>query len=181
MNYTISIILLVVSFFLSVFYTNPLFADIDYLSKQNAGLSKYLEDSRGLTDVFLNKEEQYKNISMDDIEKLNKILPDNIDNVNLIIDIDNIASKYRLKIKNIDIKAEKPGEFNLGDANKSYGTAVLRFSLSAPYETFKEFMRDLENSLRLVDISSLSISAAGDTGLNEYSVELKTYWLKNTI
>ena len=180
MNYTISIILIVVSFFLSVFYTSPLFEELNVLSAEKASLDKSLGDSKGLRTTLAEKEVLYNNLSEDDKTRLNKLLPDSIDNVKLIIDIDNIASKYNLKLRNIDIKADKPGEFTGDNVNKDYGTAKLRFSVTAPYDNFKLFLNDLEDSLRLVDISSLTFNS-GEKNLNDYNIELKTYWLKETI
>lgn len=180
MNYTISIILITISFFLSVFYTSPLLGELDILSIEKASLNASLGDSKGLRTTVAEKEVLYNNLSEDDKVKLNKLLPNSIDNVKLIIDIDNIASLYNLKLRNIDIKADAPGEFSGDSFNNPYGTAMLRFSVSAPYESFKSFLTDLEDSLRLVDISSLTFTS-GDKDINEYNIELKTYWLKETI
>lgn len=180
MNYTISIVLIAISFFLSVFYTSPLFGDINIVSAEKDSLNKSLGDSKGLRTIVAEKEALYNNLKdTDGFNKINKLLPDSIDNVKLIIDIDDIASKYNFKIKNIDIKVEQPGDLG-GDVNKAYGTAMLRFSVSAPYDSFKLFLKDLEDSSRLVDISSLTFSA-GDKSVDEYNIELKTYWLKETI
>lgn len=180
MNYTISIILIAISLFLSIFYTKPLFGELDVLASEKESLNKALGDSKGLVTTVAEKEILYNNLSEDGRIKLNKLLPDSIDNVKLIIDIDSIASKYNLKIRNIDINTNTQGEFGGGDLNKPYGIATLRFSVTAPYDSFKLFLNDLEDSLRLVDVASLSFNA-GDKNLNEYKVELKTYWLKETI
>lgn len=180
MNYTLSIILVIISFFLSVFYSKPLFGEINVLSTEKTSLDKALNDSKGLVKTVSDKEVLYNNLSEEGKSRLNKLLPDSIDNVKLIIDIDNIASKYRLKIRNIDIKTGATGEFGGSDLNKPYGIASLRFSVTAPYDSFKLFLNDLEDSLRLVDITSLSFNS-GDKNLNEYKIELKTYWLKETI
>jgi Tfp pilus assembly protein PilO len=114
-----------------------------------------------------------------DLEKLEKLLPDNIDNIKLVIDMNRIAQNHTLTLKNIRletaVKSDTPDK--LGQDNKKYGTVGLTFSVSSSYENFQNFLADLERSLRLVDITELSVTS-NDTGVYDFSVGMKTYWLK---
>lgn len=180
MNNTLSVILITISLLASIFYTRPLFDEITALGEEKASLDGFLNDSKNLRNILAEKESAYNNLDSARVEDLNILLPDNINNIKLIKDIDDIAKKHNMKMRNIDIKAERAGEFNEASVGRSYGVATIRFSVSTNYDSFKIFMTDLENSLRLVDITSLSFNA-GDKGLDEYNVELKTYWLKEVI
>lgn len=180
MNYTISGVLLIISLALSIFYTRPLFADISTLGEEKAALNQSLEDSKDLSLKMAEKEGIYNSLDMDKVDKLNILLPDSINNIKLIKDIDDIALTHNMKMRNIDIKAEKSGEYNEESAGRNYGVATLRFTVSSTYEAFKTFMTDLENSLRLVDMTSLTFNS-GEKDLMEFNVELKTYWLKESI
>lgn len=177
MNYTISLIFIVISLFLSIFYTRPLFNEIGVLSDEKASLDGFLNDSKNLSRVLAEKESAYNNMDTSMVEKINTLLPSSINNIKLIKDIDDIATKHNIKLRNIDIRIERPGQESF---ERNYGVAVLRFSASAGYDSFKLFMTDLENSLRLVDMTALSFTA-GDKDFYDYNVELKTYWLKDTI
>lgn len=179
MNNIIALFLIAFSIFLSVWYTKPMMDDVSMLRTENASLNASLGEIKDLSNVMAEKENTYNSFTDDEKAKVNKLLPDSIDNVKLIIDIDDIAQKYRMKIRNIDLKAENAGAEG-EEAVQSYGTAMLRFSVTAPYDRFKLFMADLEDSLRLVDVSSLSFDAS-DKDQNEFNVELKTYWLKESI
>ena len=53
----------------------------------------------------------------------------------------------------------------------------MSFKVSAPYENFVKFMKDLEQSLRIVDVTALSFKANANN-IYDYSVSIKTYWLK---
>jgi hypothetical protein len=54
---------------------------------------------------------------------------------------------------------------------------VLTFTTVLSYKDFVSFLRDLETSLRLVDVVGLSFtSTKGD--LYDFSVSIRTYWLK---
>ncbi len=127
------------------------------------------------------------NISESDNIRLAKILPDNVDNVRLIIDVkDNIAARHGLFLKGI--KTSSPTDVaqnsseNRGVAEaiaNGYGTVSLSFSVTTNYQTFLDFMQDLEASLRIMDISKLNVIASeGGNGSYDFNVEVKTYWLK---
>jgi Tfp pilus assembly protein PilO len=114
------------------------------------------------------------------LARLEKLLPDNIDNIKLVIELQNIAQKPengRLVLRNIKLDTSPVTDKKLGADNNKYGTVGLSFSVTASYPNFQNFLTDLESSLRLVDIVDLSVNST-DTGLYDFSVNLKTYWLK---
>ena len=182
MRYITPIILVCVAIFVTLFYTKPAMDSTTSLSLQNTSLNKQLDSSRKSQSTIDEKASKYKSFSTDEIAKLEKILPDNIDNVKLIMDIDEIAASHGLNIRNVDLKIEdvNANQNQEQQEPKPYGTAKLSFSVTSPYDRFVSFFGDLEDSLRLVDVSALSFSA-GDKDLYEFNFEVKTYWLKNTI
>ncbi|MEK7192734.1 MAG: hypothetical protein AAB682_01220, partial [Patescibacteria group bacterium] len=86
--------------------------------------------------------------------------------------VDNIAARYGMQLKNVHFKTE--GTIPEG---KDYGTVTFGFSVQGSYSTLKTFLADLERSLRLVDLTSLSFNS-GEKDLYEYTIELTTYWSK---
>ncbi len=117
-------------------------------------------------------------INPDSLSKLEKLLPNNIDNIKLVIDMNQIAKNHTLTLKNIKLNTSlKTDATKLGEDNSKYGTVGLSFSVSSSYDNFQNFLNDLEKSLRLVEITDLSV-AGNDTGIYDFTVGLKTYWLK---
>jgi hypothetical protein len=53
----------------------------------------------------------------------------------------------------------------------------VSFNVTAPYQQFISFMQDLEASLRVMDLTHLTVSA-NDTGTYDFGVQLTTYWLR---
>lgn len=121
--------------------------------------------------------EKNNNLSGNDLERLKKLLPDHIDNARLIIDIDGIASRYGLNIRNISINNDAGSQGALGPDNNPYGTLTLKFNVIASYEKFRSFLKDLEESLRVIDIAGISFTST-ETGSYDYTVTVKTYWIK---
>lgn len=120
------------------------------------------------------------NLSNNDLERLKKLLPDHIDNVRLIIDIDGIASKYGLNIRDIKINSGNNNTNNSGSlspGNSPYGTLTLKFKTVAPYDRFRSFINDMQKSLRVIDIVGISFDST-DNGYYDYGVTIKTYWIK---
>ncbi len=138
-----------------------------------------LENSNNLITERNRLVEKNNNFSSNDLERLKKLLPDHIDNVRLIIDIDNIASRYGLGIKNIKVNNESDTNLSgkLGPNNSPFGTFTMKFKIVASYDSFRSFINDLQESLRIVDISNVSFEAT-ESGYYDYEVTIKTYWIK---
>lgn len=164
----------------------------------NAQYKDAIKNSEELVKVRDSVLDDYNKISPQDRKRLDKLIPNNVDNVRLIIDIGGIANKHGLTIKNVRTSAGKdsagssgagqqsssgpssnpqlPGEF-VSDSSGGYNTVTFSFDTSASYQTFLLFLKDLEVSLRILEISKISLKA-NDTGIYDYGVELKTFWLK---
>jgi len=156
-------------------------------------LAKQLREKR---DILRDK---YNQISNDEKLELQKLLPDTVDNVRLIIDINNIAKKYGILIQDIAVASDDDeiddrtgkiqsldSEFEgiIDDVNIEYadtskiGVISFSFSATAQYTVFLEFLKDLEEALRIVDIRSLEIERDSENIFYTYRVNLDTYWLK---
>ncbi len=186
-----ALILIVLAIGIFFTFTRGKLAELKSIQAVNKDYQKAIDNSAELVKVRDSVLKSYNDISETDRDRLNKIVPDNVDNVRLIIDVkDDIAARHGLLLKNIKTAspdaATTQGTAQAGAAPDSaagmstgekYGVVTLSFSVSTSYETFVNFLKDLEASLRIMDISRLSI-AAGDKGTYDFSVDIKTYWLK---
>ena len=168
------------------FYLQPTYGEIGKAREEVAHLEATLESAQEIQlerDRLVSK---YKAIPAADLERLEKILPDHADNVRLILEIDTIAKSYGMTLDDLNIAktdqtaaSSNPGG-NTGES--PVGTITFSFRTSSSYETFLQFMQDLEHSLRVVDITTLSIVPGGREGaksINDYytfSVTLQAYW-----
>jgi Tfp pilus assembly protein PilO len=136
-----------------------------------------------LRDSVLN---QYNAISDTDKARLDKLVPDNIDNVRLIIDISGIAGRHGLTAAGIttsaDTNAAKASIPTQSTQNSVAGsgnlsTVTVTFNVTTTYTNFIAFLQDLERSLRILDVNSITLSTSAN-GVYTYGVTLNTYWLK---
>jgi Tfp pilus assembly protein PilO len=155
------------------------------LLSERSDLNTALSSSDTLREASKSLVEKYNNLSESERTGVDKLLPDRIDNVQLVIDINSIASKYGMTIKNIKIGTE--GDIQTTrtasrTTTKRATTALnkaadISFTVTGSYNQLRNFLTDLGRSLRLVDVTGLSFTA-GDSDLYQFNVEVKTYWLE---
>ena len=176
-RYLIPLILIVVAFGLFFGFTRDTIDSIYAAQAKISELDQALSNDKDLRKIRAQKLDVYNSFSNADLDRINKLLPDSIDNVRLIIDIDNLASKYGMSVKNAKIKTDASAPDVVGRNGKKYGSVVLSFSTTGAYNDLRLFLRDLETSLRLVDVTGLSFNSS-DKDSQEFAFELRTYWLK---
>ncbi len=191
MRFIFPIILIVASIASFVLFTNPTYSEIKKLNVDAASYSSALDNSLKLQKVRDALSSKFHAFPQDSLDRLSKLLPDSVNNITLIIDIQRIAQGYGMTINNVKFDAPTaatsadqfagatPGA--IAEAAKEYGTFNLEFSTEASYGNFLKFIGDLEKSLRVVDISSVTFSSSDTNVLNsyKYNIKIKTYWLKN--
>lgn len=140
---------------------------------------------------------QYNNISKTDLDNIQALLPDSVDNIRLIIQLDSLATKNGLSsLRNVDYSADQVVAGSTAGAAKTdtsadpatarrpYGEFVMSFQTSGQYSNFLSFLSDLEQNLRLVDVTDIEFTPNTSTGTTSaasgimYKVTIKTYWLK---
>lgn len=175
-------------------FVNPLYNDINTLKSELSAYNEALNNSKKLEterDKLVNK---YKSITPENLKKLDKLLPDGVDNIILILEIEKIALAYGMELNNIrydTFTKNKVTDTNNNataikatvEDNKPYGSWDLEFSVEGSYDDYLSFLSDLENNLRIVDISSVQFSSANtkESGADiyQYSFKIRTYWLKD--
>jgi Tfp pilus assembly protein PilO len=164
---------------LFVLYTNPSYQKSKAIAAEVSAYDNALTKSKELLAARDKLNSKRNTFPADGVAKLSKVLPDNVDNIRLVIDINNIASKHNLSIKNAGIGTvsdtkKSSATLASGAPGGAVGSVETSFSVSASYDDMLAFLADLERSLRIIDIQSLSFSA-GDTA--DYSIGIRTYWL----
>lgn len=128
----------------------------------------------------------YNSIPKADLDNLKTLLPDSVNNIRLIIQINSLATKNGLSLlRNVDYQAaiqDPTTQDNPDIVKRPYGEFSISFQTSGQYKNFLAFLSDLEQNLRLVDVTKVEFSATDQTqalaGSTTFKVTLKTYWLK---
>jgi hypothetical protein len=93
-----------------------------------------------------------------------------------------VASRYSTSIQDISVADQGQKVSSavqaIGPSGKGYGQMVLSFSVNISYENLGLFLKDLENSLRVVEIKSLSFTADNKNPDNyKVSLGINAFWL----
>lgn len=160
-------------------YINPTYLSLKSVLAEQAQFDAALSRSRELQDVRDQLLARYNTFPPADLNRLQKLVPDHVDNVRLILDLDSMATKYGMRVRNVAIESEKAraSRGQIGPGEDAYESVILSFTVSGSYDTFRQYLSDLEKSLRLVDVVGLSFKA-NETGIYDFTVNIKTYWLK---
>lgn len=160
-------------------FIDPAYNRIQELRGEEAQFDQALTRSKELQSVRDQLLSRYNTFSQSDLERLEKLLPDNVDNVRLILDVDTLSAAYGMRLRNVALESNesRSARGQVGSGESRHDSLILSFSVTGSYDTFRSFLEDLERSLRLVDVGTVSFSGAA-SGIYDYSVALKTYWLK---
>ena len=190
------ILIIIIAGLLFFLLVNPAYNEVTSLRETVSTYQLALDNSTDLQKTQDSLIEKYKNIKQEDKDRLNHFLPNTINNINFILEIEKIANIHGLQIKNVKFQSEKQVEAvsnKVGDTSapqkdkSSYGTFPLEFTTDADYSTFVVFLKDLELNLRMIDVQSISFTvpsptakpASGvDPNIYSYSLKIQTYWLK---
>jgi len=196
MRFLFPLSLLLIAGLLFFIVVNPIRAEVSQLKLDVATYNTALDNSKELQKTRDRLVDIYKNISQGDKDRLSHFLPNTVNNIRFILEIERIASLHNMPLENIKFKAqEDPIEAPKGSSGTvvassatskvlPYGVFPVEFTTTGTYDAFSNFLKDIEHNLRLVDIKSVSFSVPapqpGATNLNSYTYLLKveTYWLK---
>lgn len=161
--------------------------EVDHLSAVLGNIRLYEEKAKNLI-------LEYNSISTNDIDRLEKFLPDSVNNVKLVLAVQNVADDLGISIKNVTYDATNQktnstqattSQEALNRQSKDYGAFDMNFTVTGRYPEFVTFLSQLEKSLRIVDVRQIDFSAKEQkTGVNptsneiyQFDIDLRTYWL----
>ena len=161
------------------FVYSPMVGEISVLSEKKKG---HEDNLKVISQIEEKKKELVANfdaIPEADKKDIDTIVPTSKNFMRLVSQIDAVASNYGISISGISSSESSDttsGSIDEAQNSKPYRSVLISFTFSSSYENFKEFMNDLEKSLRILDVKSIELTAE-DKGLNSYSVSFETYWL----
>jgi len=185
----LAIVFLLLSGGIFFFYTKPAY---DTVQDQQAKIAQYdqaLEKAAQLQQLKQSLLSRYNAFDPNDVDRIQKLIPDHVDNIGLILDLNSLAAQHGMALENVDVTnagatATDAAATTIGSKQQDYDSLTLRFTTHSTYGNFETFLKDLEASLRIVDLTALAITR--DSGANasvngplyQYQITIRTYWLK---
>ncbi|MDB4992009.1 MAG: hypothetical protein JWL75_254 [Parcubacteria group bacterium] len=189
----IAILFAIVLFLL---YIKPTYSGSIHDTKQQIGS---YDQALAAADRFQAKEAQLtqarSQIPADSLARLNSFLPDGVDNVQLILDMDALAARSGITLSDFNTdgsntkttgptNASTPPVANIPQTSPNLAlnssspidSLNLTFKATGTYSSFRAFLSGMENSLRPLDVVNLDVTQAKN-GVYTYGVTVRIYWL----
>ena len=158
--------------------------EVEEYSKANDSAKKLTEKRDELTNSYNSFTDAQRN-------RLVTFLPDNIDPIRFILEMEGIGKKFGMPIKNAKYTAVKNinnPEQNISDSDLKYAEFTFEFATEGSYDNFVKLLNEFDKSLRLIDVVAISIASGSLNSSQEgenspvdfykYNVTVKAYWLK---
>jgi len=116
-------------------------------------------------------------INPSDIARLTTLLPNSVDNVGLILDLNALAARSGLALSNIDVLTSGTAVANAAAAANPVGSVDLSLSAVGTYTSLQAFLKGVERSQRLLDVKDIVVKGS-DTGSYTYQMKITLYWLR---
>ena len=183
---TVILIVLAVGVYLT--YTSPQWKKVQAVRTVNAEYAKAINNAEELIKTRDGVLAKYNSLSPVDKDRLNKMLPTAVDNVRLIIDLNNIAQRRGMTLEDIQTETrDSSADVNLNIglatasqpniANPILDTVKITFKVTGAYQQFVDFIKDVESSLRIIDLANLKLTTGDSANTYTYNVTMTTYWL----
>lgn len=187
MRNTTAIFFIVLALGLFFAFTKPYY---DGMQEIAATAASYREALDNLSEIIEMRDRlliNYNSIPKAELDRLAKALPENIDTVKLAHELDSIGAKYGISVKDvtIDTQSERASpNIALPGSESPYEKSQVSVSFISNYKNFREFLKDIEKSLRIMDVRSVKFevpegqSPGAAAGLYEHELLIETYWVK---
>lgn len=207
MRFLLPLLFIVAAVALFIGFTNPVYIDVQDLSSQADSYNEALVNSKKLQTRRDELTQTYNSFAQSDIRALETMVPNSVDNIGLIQEVQRMGLELGIIVKNVNFDPEQvvleDGAFEegvtstttqsaqnrpqqgTGEINTLYDTFLLEFTIEGSYDDFVTFLSELEKNLRIVDISSInftanSIDSKGNfSDVYDYTFTTKTYRLVN--
>lgn len=193
MNRLVPIIMILAAIGIVFGYISPTYTnDVNAAQTQIAGYDSALVQAAAFSQKETDLTTQENAIMPADMANLKTYMPDGVDNIQLIVDLDALASKYGVSLSGFSIQnnsannASSTGSVtgsvagtNSGGFQSTNMTNSLDLAVTATgtYNAFQTFLATAEQSARPLDVTKLSLKSS-NTGVYTYAITFRIYWLK---
>ena len=100
-------VLIILSIGLFTMYIDPTYKEVKELKSVNNQYQEALNKSKELRVIRDSLLESYNSFTEADLSRIKKLLPDNVDNVRLIMDVNSMASTYGAIIRDVKVSSSE--------------------------------------------------------------------------
>ena len=167
----VPIISIIVALALYFFFIQDTLERVAELKIESAQFDEALKSAQELENTIERLTRESDNIQTSDLDKLEILLPDHIDSIRFIYDLNTIADIHNKTLGKVSVEELKGDRFT---------STIVTFSINGTYSELLAFLSDLELSLRIIDVQSISFRVTNDSDKDgiDYTIVIATHVLK---
>lgn len=167
----VPIISIIVALALYFFFIQDTLERVAELKIESAQFDEALKSAQELENTIERLTRESDNIQTSDLDKLEILLPDHIDSIRFIYDLNTIADIHNKTLGKVSVEELKGDRFT---------STIVTFSINGTYSELLAFLSDLELSLRIIDVQSISFKVTNDSDKDgiDYTIVIATHVLK---
>lgn len=175
-------------------YIQPQFIAIKAVQSEEKDYTEAIAKASELKALIDEKVRQVDSFNPVDLERLQTMLPDEVNEVSVVLDLDALARAQKMSLSSIEVRDSVGG--NAGQVRQvaapppiedpaglpqaaavqtsPFSSREISFTVTGTYEDFRKFVENLEQSLVFFDVVDLKFSESeGD--LTAYAMTIRTY------
>ncbi len=173
------ILSIVIAVLLVLFYVQPKYVEVRAIQKEiteySTAVTKYSEFKAKLE----TKLQEITARSEEENNRLERLSPVNLDDVQLLVDIEHIAQSQNMLFGNVDIESSenelKSVAESDGEVPQELTTVDISFEVIGTYQQFKNLLRALEQSLTLLEVTNIEFKVAEESPFQQYAITVRAY------
>ena len=172
---------LIIAILLYFFLIQPQYVDVVMLKgnveEYDNATAQYQEFTRKLDNKLAKKMDRL----VLDNERLDIFIPNSIDSIQLLVDLEAMAGQQKMLFGNVSIDEGDVDFSNTNSENEQVSaelaTSDISFEVVGSYEQFKNFIHDLERSLTVFEIVNIKFVSVENSMFGQYAVTVRTFAL----
>lgn len=166
-----------------------MFAEIKITQGEAAQYEEAASKAQELNAELARKLNEKRGYSVEDLERLDALVPSSINEVKILADISELARTHNMLFGNVNVENVDGGAGEGPSGSTEEGSSLSRtvsyadiestsltFSLIGTYDQFKAFIADLEQSLVMMEITGIDFTT-GEGNLQQYEVAVTLFAL----
>ncbi len=180
---------ILISILLVIFFVQPEYEKVTMLQQEIDAYNKAAAQYDSFTALLEEKLKMKENRSAYESERLNALVPENVDTTQLLVDLEGMVKNQNMLFGNIAVNegdtqgatqsrdSEGAGEVE-SPSQEELRTVDISFGVIGTYEQFKKFLVDLEQSVTLFEVIEITF-VANDDMFQQYALTVRVHALQN--
>lgn len=161
-----------------------MFAEVEQIRTETLQFEEAAARASELNEELSRKLTLKRSYPAEVLERLDALVPSEVNEVKILHDLDEIARSHNMLFGNVTVANNDGAEGDAAFPATVTRTATyddlevsdINFSLIGTYEQFKAFLNDLEQSLVLIEVTTIDFRA-GEGMLQQYNMSARVFAL----